>query len=198
MKGDVTGVILVGGKSSRVGHDKAFLPIGGIPIFEKVLDVLRRHLEKVILVGDRPERFMKYGLRVYPDLYAGSSLGGLYTGLKVSGTRYIFVAPCDLPFASAEVLGYMLAIREDHDVVVPMRSGCPEPLYALYSKNCLDPVRELLESGNFRIFDFYPRVRVRRVSEKEWAPLTGSDRVFLNVNTMEEYLRMSKGETDDR
>jgi molybdopterin-guanine dinucleotide biosynthesis protein A len=59
-------------------------------------------------------------------------------------------------------------------------------------------MRELLEEGNFRIFDFYPRVRVRRVSEKEWAPLAGSDRAFLNVNTMEEYLRMSKGETDDR
>jgi molybdopterin-guanine dinucleotide biosynthesis protein A len=155
-------------------------------------------LEKIILIGDHPERFTKYGLPVHPDIYNGSPLGGLYTGLCKAETHYVFVAPCDLPFASAEVLGYMLAIREDHDVVVPMRSGCPEPLYALYSKNCLDPVRELLESGNFRIFDFYPRVRVRRVSEEEWAPLAGSDRAFLNVNTMEEYLRMSKAETDDR
>ncbi len=198
MNGDVTGVILVGGKSSRVGHDKAFLPIGGIPIFEKVLDVLRRHLEKVILVGDRPERFTKYGLRVYPDLYAGSSLGGLYTGLKVSGTRYIFVAPCDLPFASAEWLQHLVSLREGYDVVVPVTPDYPEPLFALYSKDCLNPMRELLEEGNFRILDFYPRVRVRRVPATELVPLDSSGKAFLNVNTMEEYERLLREGKNDR
>ncbi len=198
MKGDVTGVILVGGKSSRAGRDKAFLPIGGIPMFEKVLEVLKKHLENVLLIGDRPERFAKYGLPVYPDLYPGSPLGGLYTGLCASETRYIFAAPCDLPFASAGLLDYLVSLREGYDVVVPVPAGYPEPLFALYSKECLNPMRELLEAGNFRIFDFYPRVRVRRVPGAELRRLDGSGKAFLNVNTMEDYERMLREGKDDR
>lgn len=198
MKSDVTGVILVGGKSSRVGRDKAFLPIGGVPIFEKVLDVLRGHLENVILIGDRPERFTRYGLPVVPDLYPGSSLGGLYTGLRVSETRYIFAAPCDLPFASAGLLRYLISLREGYDAVVPVTGDDPEPLFALYSKECLNPMRELLEAGNFRIFDFYPRVRVRRVLEAELRRLEGTGKAFLNVNTLEEYERLLREGKDDR
>ncbi len=198
MKGDVTGVILVGGKSSRVGRDKAFLPICGIPMFERVLDVLGRHLENVILVGDRPERFVKYGLPVYPDLYVGSSLGGLYTGLHASVTPYIFAAPCDLPFASAELLKYMASLREGYDVVVPVTAGFPEPLFALYSKDCLNPMRELLESGNFRIFDFYPRVRVRRVRESEWLHLDVTGKAFLNINTLNEYEQLLREGKNNR
>jgi molybdopterin-guanine dinucleotide biosynthesis protein A len=198
MKDDVTGVILVGGKNSRMGRDKAFLPIGGVPIFERVLEVLKRHLEKVILIGDRPERFTRYGLPVHPDLYPGSSLGGLYTGLHVSETRYIFAAPCDLPFASDDLLQYVISLREEFDVVVPMTGGDPEPLFALYSKDCLNPMRELLEAGNFRIFDFYPRIRVRRVLETDLRHLDGSDKAFLNVNTPEEYERLLREGKNDR
>lgn len=197
MKDDVTGVILVGGKSTRIARDKAFLPIGGVPVFEKVLDALTTTLERVILVGDRPERFAKYGLPVYPDIYPGSSLGGLYTGLHVSGTPYIFAAPCDLPFPSAGLLRYLVSLREGYDVVVPITSGHPEPLFALYSKECLDPMRELLEAGNFRIFDVYPRVRVRRVQGAELVPFDRSGSAFRNVNTPEEYESALQEGTDD-
>ena len=190
MKCEVTGVILVGGKSSRLGRDKAFLPVGGVPMFEKVLSVLKERMENVILVGDRPERFAKYGLPVLPDLYPGSALGGLYTGLRTSETRCIFAAPCDLPFASGELLDHMLSIREGYDVVVPMTGDDPEPLFALYSKDCLVPMRDMLEAGNFRIFDLYPRVRVRRVREDELRRHDVSGKAFLNVNTMEEYERV--------
>jgi molybdopterin-guanine dinucleotide biosynthesis protein A len=197
MKCDVTGVILVGGKSSRMERDKALLPVGGVPMFGKVLDVLKTHLERVILVGDRPERFTVYGLPVYPDLYPGSSLGGLYTGLRVSGTRCIFAAACDLPFASRGLLQYLLSIREGYDVVVPVTADGPEPLFALYSKDCLDPMKELLDAGNLRILDFYPRVRVRRVPEAEQRRHGGTGRSFTNVNTREEYERLlGEGEND--
>jgi molybdopterin-guanine dinucleotide biosynthesis protein A len=75
-----------------------------------------------------------------------------------------------------------------------MTRGDPEPLFALYSKDCLSPMRELLEAGNFRIFDFYPRVRVRRVPESELRHLDGTGKAFLNVNTPEEYERLLREE----
>jgi molybdopterin-guanine dinucleotide biosynthesis protein A len=71
---DVTGVILVGGKSSRMGRDKAFPSLEGILFIDKVLSTLRSSFRSIVLVGDRPERFDKYGLTVYPDIFPGSSL----------------------------------------------------------------------------------------------------------------------------
>ena len=79
---DITGVILVGGKSSRMGQDKAFLEIAGRPLFERVLEVFRECFDRIVLVGDRVERFAGYGLPVLPDIYPGSALGGtLYRAL---------------------------------------------------------------------------------------------------------------------
>ena len=76
---DITGVILVGGKSRRMGRDKAFLEVAGKPLIERVLEVFRNSFTQVILVGNREERFAGYGLPVLPDIYPGSALGGLYT-----------------------------------------------------------------------------------------------------------------------
>lgn len=179
-----------------MGRDKAFLPLGGATFFERVLDVMKGHLETIFLVGDRPERFTKYGLRVYPDIFPGSALGGLYTALSKATTPYVFVSPCDLPFASPDVMRYMISRRHGYDVVVPFSSGHPEPLFALYSRNCMEPMREMLDAGNFRIIDFYPRVKVRRVPEAELASVPGSEKAFLNVNTKEEYERILAGEVN--
>jgi len=185
--GDVTGVILVGGRSARMGRDKAFLSLGGATFFERVLGAMRRHLGTIFLVGDRPERFTMYGLRVYPDIYPGSALGGLHTALSRATTSYVFVSPCDLPFASPDVMQYLISLREGFDAVVPFSRGYPEPLFALYSRNCLEPMSDLLDAGNCRIFDFYPRVKFRRVPEAELASVPGSEKAFLNINTMKEY-----------
>jgi len=187
---DVTGAILVGGKSARMGWDKAFLPFAGTTLFERTLDVMKAHLKTIFLVGDRPERFARYGLPVYADLFPGSPLGGLYTALSRATTAYVFVSPCDLPFASPDVMGYMLSFREGYDVVVALSSGYPEPLFALYSRTCRESMRKLLEAGNYRISDLYPHVTVRRIPEAELAPVPGSGKTFRNINTMEDYERL--------
>jgi molybdopterin-guanine dinucleotide biosynthesis protein A len=195
---DVTGILLVGGRSSRMGRDKAFLPFRGAPIFETVLNTLKRHVETVILAGDRPERFETHGLAVLPDMYPGSALGGLFTGLHAAMTPYAFVAPCDLPFADDGILAYLLSLRKGFDVVVPSMEGRFEPLFAVYSRNCLEPMRDLLEARNFRIFDFYPRVRVRRVDEAELAAVSDPRRAFRNVNTATEYAKLLEEPENDR
>ena len=96
---DITGVILVGGKSRRMGRDKAFLQIVGKTLFERVLEIFRESFDRIVLVGDRAERFAAYDLPVLPDIYPGSALGGLYTALYHAETEYIFVSSCDLPFS---------------------------------------------------------------------------------------------------
>ncbi|MBJ6750691.1 molybdenum cofactor guanylyltransferase [Geomonas anaerohicana] len=185
---DITGVILVGGKSRRMGRDKAFLQLQGRPLFERVLDLFRECFPKVVLVGDRGERFADYSLQVLPDLIPGSSLGGVYTGLSGADSEWIFVASCDLPFPSKAILQHLCSLREGFDAVVPKTRQGYEPLFALYSSRCVDPIRELLEGGECCAYAWYPRVRVKEVGPEEIAHLDPAGTAFLNLNTPEDVI----------
>jgi molybdopterin-guanine dinucleotide biosynthesis protein A len=190
---DITGVILIGGKSLRMGTDKAFLELAGKSLFQGVLEIFRESFERISLVGDRKERFAAFGLPVFGDIFPGSALGGLYTGLYRAETEYIFVSACDLPYPSKGVLEYLCSLRNGFDGVVPVTKHGYEPLFALYARSCLEPMRELLESGNLCVYDFYPRVRIRKVPSGEWAHLDKDGRSFLNINTPDEFARLGKG-----
>lgn len=187
---EMAGVILVGGKSRRMGQDKALLPFGGRPLFERVLEAHRRLFSHTILVGDRPERFRAHALPVFEDLFPGSALGGLYTGLVCADTKWVFVTACDLPFPDWRVMEYLVSLKEGFDAVVPMTAKGPEPLFAVYSASCLEPIRRMLYAGNFRIYDLYPEVRVRYVPPEELTPLDSTGRTFLNLNTVEDLDRI--------
>ena len=187
---DVTGVILVGGKSRRMGMDKAFLEVEGTPLFERLLAVFREIFARTVLVGGQSERFARYGLTCYPDIHPGSAMGGLYTALVHADTPYIFVSACDLPFPSSAVARRLVALREGHDAVVARGADGFEPLFALYAARCRDKVRQFLESGNLRICNLYPGMNVRVVPMAELALLDGGERAFVNVNTPEEFRRI--------
>jgi molybdenum cofactor guanylyltransferase len=189
---DITGIILVGGKSRRMGKDKAFLEVGGKPLFEISLDLFRAHFARVILVGNRPERFAAYGLPVVPDIFPGSSLGGLYTGLQSAQTDQVFVSSCDLPYPSPEVLRYLCSLREGFDAVVASTKYGFEPLFALYAKSCLAPIKALLESGECCAYAYYPQIRVRYVPPEELAPFDRDGKAFLNLNTPEEFAKLGE------
>jgi molybdopterin-guanine dinucleotide biosynthesis protein A len=196
---DMTAVILVGGKSRRMGEDKAFLEIEGVPLFERVLAVCREVFARVILIGGQGARFAGYGLPVHPDIYPGSALGGLYTGLVQAGTPYVFAAACDLPFPSSTVARHLASLRDGFDAVVPRSAEGFEPLFAVYARTCLEPMRRLLEQGNFRIYDLYTELNVRYVPMDELARLAGDERALVNVNTPEEFaLARGKAGRPDR
>lgn len=187
LKHDITGVILIGGKSRRMGQDKAFLKVAGKSLFERVLAVFKENFAQIVLVGDRAERFFGYGLPVVADIYPGSSLGGLYTGLYHAKTDYVFVSSCDLPFPNAEVLEYLCSLKDGFDAVVTRMPYGYEPLFALYSKSCLVPIKTHLDSGDCCAYAFYPQIRVRYVAYEELARFDRDKRAFLNVNTPEEF-----------
>lgn len=192
---DITGIILVGGQSRRMGQDKAILPVDGVPLYERVLEVLARVFPRVLLVGGREERFRDRDVTVVPDIYPGSALGGLYTGLLHAGTERIFVAPCDLPFPNEAIIRHLCSLSEGFDAVVPETGQGMEPIFAVYAKSCLGPMKDLLERDNFRIYDFYPKVRVRYVPNETLRLLDPDGTAFLNLNTPDDILRMRQGES---
>lgn len=192
-KADVTGVILAGGKSSRMGTNKALLEIGGERIIDKAVSLFKSIFQEVILVTNTPEEYAGLNIKIVTDIFPGKgSLGGIYTGLVYASCDYSFVVSCDMPFLKRELIEYLIDIKDDFDVVVPRLRTGHEPLHAVYSKECLKPIEAMIKEEDLRIIGFYPKVRVKEVSEEELAPFISEPSPFVNINTPEEYMAAFK------
>jgi len=181
----VAGIILAGGKNSRMGAEKALLKIGAKPIIEIISTALKPLTEEIIIVSNRPEQYSTYGDLVVGDIIPGCGpLGGIHAGLLHSSGQAALVTACDTPFVSANLARLLMKHAAGYDLVVPRYRGFLEPLFALYNKSCLNTIEARLKQGRNKITGFYDDLRVRYVEEEELRSAeTELDRVFLNVNT---------------
>ena len=183
----LTGIILAGGKSLRMGLDKAFLEVEGIPIIERTDALFRKLFSETIIVTNQEKAFKRFGTRICRDLIPqGGAAGGLFTGLFFSSFPYSFAVACDMPYLNEPVIAYLIANMEDYDVVVPRTKDGLQPLHAIYSRNCLEPLRKIIRGGKRRVIDFYPMVRVKMIPDDEFSDLDPLAESFLNVNTPDE------------
>ena len=186
---DVTGVLLAGGKSRRMGYDKAHIEVNGQSMLSISLELLCHHFSRVLIAGDRPD-LAQAKIPAIADIYPGSALGGLHTGLQAAATDWIFVAPCDMPHPDARILKLLIKQRNGFDAVVPRTPAGYEPVFALYHKNCLQPMEEMLQKGQYRIYDFYQRINIHYLDSQQMPE--GWERSLLNVNTPEQLDELRK------
>ena len=183
----MTGVILAGGKSKRIGTNKAFLEINGRKIIDRVVDVFQETFDEVILVTNSPLEYLHLNLRIVTDLFPNrGSLGGIYTGLFFSSFQHIFVSACDMPFLNQGFIRYMKSKVDNFDVVVPCSSDGLQPLHAIYSKRCSRNIESLINAQNLKIVNFYPKVRVKKISAQEILTFDPHQSIFFNINTPED------------
>jgi molybdopterin-guanine dinucleotide biosynthesis protein A len=187
---DVTGVLLAGGRSRRMGRDKALLALQGQPLAARVEAVLRTVCAQVVIAGDRPD-LVRPDLPCYSDLFPGSPLGGLYTALQQAETPYIFAAACDLAWPDATLARDIITLGRGHDVAVIRTDKGWEPLFALYGKGCLEPMHRQLVAGNYRIYDFFASVRLVTIRAQDLPP--GWERSLANLNTPDDLWRLTGG-----
>jgi len=180
----VSGVVLAGGQSSRLGMDKSFVNVNGQSLIEQIVVKLARLSDDVIIVTNSPEKYDHLKARLVGDIYHGKgALGGIYSGLRTAANSYSLVVACDMPFLDLNLLCYMILLARGHDVVIPRIGGFLEPLHAIYSKSCLEPIDRLLARGGLKIIDFFFEVRVRYVEEGEVDIFDPQHLSFFNVNT---------------
>lgn len=188
---DITGIILAGGKSTRIGTDKAFLKIGEQTLIEILLAKIKDVFKDTIIIANEVERFDYLGMRVIPDIIPTKGpLGGIYTGLVRSSNFYNFIVACDMPFIDTGLPGYLSKKIDGYDVAVARYNDRLQPLCAFYSKNCIEPIKEQLDRDNLKIRDFFERVKVNVVNEVEISRLKLDGRAFVNINTPEDYRRL--------
>lgn len=186
---EVTGIVLAGGVSKRLNYrNKALLKIGDKSVIERVIYVLSKVTEHILLITNSPEEFQHLGLPMSGDILPGSgSLGGIYTGLKVSKTHHNLVVACDMPFIRPRLLTLLINHREDYDVVIPVTPDGHHPTCAIYSRNCIKPIEAQIAVGKLKIADFFPHVKVNRIDFSAQCPPCDPN-MFFNINTNEDYL----------
>jgi molybdenum cofactor guanylyltransferase len=178
------GVILAGGKSRRMGTDKALLTVGRDAMIQRAAEELCKVFDEVMISGGDEATGIRLGLKVVPDLIKGMGpLSGIHASLMAAQSRKCLVVPCDMPFLSADLAKIMVQQSEGYDVTVPQHGDFLQPLFAVYDKSCIPAIEEALHNNRHKVVDFYPRVRVRYVGEALLKAAADIDTVFFNVNT---------------
>lgn len=198
----LTIVIQAGGRSSRMGQDKALMPFLGKPLITRPIERLRQMADEILVTTNRPEDYTFLGLPLFGDILPDAgALGGLYTALSVANQPFVAVIACDMPFVKAELLRaeFDLLQRESADVVVPRSLEGTEPFHAVYRRStCLSAVQGALDRGERKMISWYPEVKVRIMEPAEISPIDPEFRSFLNLNRPDEFRRAEElaGQTD--
>jgi molybdopterin-guanine dinucleotide biosynthesis protein A len=179
----VTGFILLGGKSSRYGSNKAFVEIEGVRLVDRVARVMKSIFHRIVLLTNTPEEYAYLQMPMVEDLIKGlGPMGGIYTGLMTLPGEAGFFVACDMPFLSESLIRHMVDVRDDFDVVVPRMDWMLEPLHALYSKKCLPILHEAIGQHQHQILKCFAELRVRYVDEEELRLWDPELRSFFNIN----------------
>ncbi len=187
MTTDVTGILLAGGKSRRMGEDKRFLQVGERTLFDRSLSVLRLLFRDVLIVIAQDSQPLETEVPVLRDLVPDcGSLGGLYTGLKQATTPFVFVVACDMPFLDPRTIGYFTDRRSEADIVIAKLAGQVHPMHAVYGQPCLPVLEAMTAAHELKIQRILadPSLRIRLITESELGGIDPEGRSFMNVNTL--------------
>jgi molybdopterin-guanine dinucleotide biosynthesis protein A len=187
---DVTGALLVGGASRRMGIDKVMLKVDGRPMVARMVELLSSVFETLLVVGHHRPEFDELGISVVEDAIPDTgAAGGIYTALHRSLTPHTFVTACDMPNLTDAVIRHILEKRHEADAVIPMGSSGAEPLCAVYARSCELPMHEGVKGRRLRIREnlrdlhvIYPSIRAT----------SGGKDPFLNLNRPEDLANLKK------
>ena len=187
METEVTGILLAGGKSRRMGEDKRHLVVGEQTLLERGLAVLRSTFQDVLVVIAQDSPPLGVDARVVRDLVPDcGSLGGLYSGLMQATTPWVFVVACDMPFLNQAVIAQFTSRRATADIVMAKLDARLHPMHALYGKQCLPVLEQMIGARQLKIQEMvsHTSLRVQYVTEKDLLTIDPSGRSFYNVNTL--------------
>jgi molybdopterin-guanine dinucleotide biosynthesis protein A len=191
-------IILAGGKSTRLGRDKASEVLGGRTLLQRAVDACVGVASRYVIVKARAQALPALSVSApvdrVEDAYPETGpLGGIYTGLTAlvaaAEAGPALVLACDLPLLQPALLRALLRLAPGQDAVVPVRDGLPEPLCGVYSTRCTEAAKRLLDAGAYRVAGLVDAVEARYVQEEEWRQWDAEGLSFLNVNREEDLAR---------
>jgi len=187
----VTGIILAGGESRRMGSDKSLLPIGGARFIDHIYRTFAKLFEEVIIVTNSPSLYADIPCAKVQDIFQGQgALAGIHAGLSAASQQRVFVAACDMPFVNLTLVRRICQQTTGGNVVIPAHTDGHEPLHAMYNKSCLESMTSMLGAGQKRVVSFFPQVRVVEFAAENWQDCDPQGLSFQNINTPDEYFAL--------
>jgi len=193
---DTSAIILAGGRSTRLGRDKASEVLVGVSLLQRAVSHVAPLVREIIVVQAAGQRMpdidatteVVYWQDIYPEM---GPLGGIYTGLLEAGNDWAITVACDMPLLQPALLRELLGLATaDYDAVVPTNDlYLPEPLCAVYKRTCLEAIEAQINANQLKVALFFDKVRVRYVPPAEWRAWDPDGRAFLNVNREEDLKR---------
>ena len=183
----ITGIVLAGGRSSRMGEDKSLMKLHGKTLVEYSIDALRPLCDKVIISSNNPN-YAFTGCEVWPDeLPEQAPIIGIYSCLKRSETEVNIILSCDIPLMSASMIGFLIAKSAAFDITVPIHeNGQIEPLCGVYKKSSLEILKEFIDVKNFRLNECIRSASHQLIPVDAQIPCN-TPNLFLNINTPSDF-----------
>ncbi|CCQ94472.1 putative molybdenum cofactor guanylyltransferase [[Clostridium] ultunense Esp] len=183
-----TACLLAGGKSQRMGRNKALLPMGEMKNMERIIQKLHPYFEEMLLIANEPEEFKEFGLPIFSDRHPGKGpLAGIHAGLISSSHEANLMVACDMPFVSGELAAFLIKLSEGYEAVVPRVGGVLHPLFAVYRRSLIGKADRALQEGKLKLTDFLSTLHVRFVDETDLPSFPDLRWILFNMNTPAEY-----------
>ncbi len=195
MKYPCAGIILAGGLNRRMnGQNKALLSVGDQFIIERQIELFQELFEQVIVVSNHPLELISWDVTMVSDLYpVRSSLTGIHSGLFYTRPPQAFITACDMPFLKKEMILVLLQdLDPKRDIIVPMTPEGFQPLCAVYSRRCLQPIEEQLNKGEMKISTLFSKVKIKKIPEDILRSVDPDLISFFNINTLEDLTNSQK------
>ena len=190
----VTGVILAGGQSRRMGQNKALMRLGDDPLIVHVIRQMESVTDELLLITNEPNLYTALKLPIHTDILPHmGALGGLHAGLSYAANRTVICVGCDMPLLQPNLLSHLVGLLGDYDAVVPCVQSADgattvfQTLSAVYSKRCLPVIDGMLALGELRVHALYDRIDARIVQPQEWQAFDPRGFSFFNINTPEDF-----------
>lgn len=182
-------VLVAGGKSSRMGTDKALLPFQGMAMYQYILAQAEGIADETIIITNNPHQYPPEPYPVFTDKIEGiGALGGILSALTYATHDICLVLACDMPFVIPEMLNYLLTTIQGYDAAIPQLGPKKflEPFRAVYRKTCLPEVESVINSGQRKVISFLPPLNVNYLSDQQLKTFDPNMISFFNTNTPEE------------
>lgn len=184
-------ILQAGGKSSRMGKDKATIPFLGIPLIYRLRDRFDGFGTELLVITNDIRGYTKLGVPLFEDVIPErGALGGLYTALSIASQPLIGLIAADMPFANPNLIKHQIQIIQESgfDAVIPATDQGIEPFHSVYRvETCLPLVKEAIENDLWKMISWHDSARIKILNPELIREITGSDHTFLNLNTPEEF-----------
>lgn len=190
----LTGVILAGGKNSRMGgFNKALLSFSNEYLIQRQIRLMHPICKEMIIVTNDPKAFQMIKcdtIRIITDEIAGKGpLSGMHSALSLCTESDLWVVGCDMPFISSDAAKYLWEYKKAHsfDAVIPIIDDREQPLHGIYDKSCLSLVTSLLNQGEYRLKQLLKAIRYKSLQESTFIEIGVNSNFIMNVNTPQQY-----------